>query len=90
MTDTIVLGGRYIARATAHNTQNGIQSGAEARVSFVDAADVSFEIVGKNGNLRRGSYVASREAFGANFTHDRTTPSNRGYVGSRHSATRFK
>lgn len=90
MSDAIVLGGRYIARGTAHNTQNQVRDGAEVRVSFLGGADVSFEIVAKNGNLPMRSLVAESGLFGANFTLDRTTAANRGYVRSKHFTTRYK
>lgn len=90
MSEEFVLGGRYIARATPQNTQNDIQGGAEVRLAHVDVANVSFEVVGKNGTLPRRSLMVTRALFGANFTLDRTTAANRGYVVSKHFATRYK
>lgn len=93
MADQIVPGARYFSRATPQNTLNQIEEGVEVRVSFLDAVDASFEMIGNNGRYPRRDMRITRQAFGANFRSDDTSlvPNvNRAYVRSKHFTTRYK
>ncbi|MEQ5787651.1 hypothetical protein J3454_07090 [Erythrobacter sp. NFXS35] len=90
MNDEIDLGGRYFARAMPRNMLNHIQEGAEIRVTFLDATDVSFEMIRDNGSYPKRNMRIARMLFREHFmVHIQTLPS-RGYVKSKHFDFRYK